>query len=200
MAFLMDPAYRPPAMEDPMDAPELLSHDTSAPATPARLDTAPEGTRELDVMQAARTGACVLLTGEPDAKRVALKIHSLSGWRWGPFLSVDCGASEQILERQLFAVLKAAEWDGDAVPRPQLMQDGTLFLFEVGKLSLAMQSRLADALGSGNPGEAQPRLRKRVMASTSVPLLDRVLAGTFDDRLFYRLNAFHFVPTRLAGR
>ena len=35
------------------------------------------------------------------------------------------------------------------------------------------------------------RLRKRVMASTSVPLLDRVRAGTFDDRLFYRLNAIH---------
>jgi transcriptional regulator of acetoin/glycerol metabolism len=31
-------------------------------------------------------------------------------------------------------------------------------------------------------------------------LFDRVLAGTFDDRLFYRLNAFHLVPTRPAGR
>jgi DNA-binding NtrC family response regulator len=200
MAFVVAPAYGPPVMEDPMDTPELLSPETLTADVPARLDKAGEGIQEIDVMQAARTGACVLLTGEKDPKRIALQIHSLSGWRWGPFLSVDCGTSEQILERQLFDVLKAAEWNGAPVPRPQLIQDGTIFLFEVGKLSLAMQSRLADALGSATPGEAQPRLRKRIMASTSVPLLDRVLAGTFDDRLFYRLNAFHLVPTRPAGR
>jgi DNA-binding NtrC family response regulator len=39
------------------------------------------------------------------------------------------------------------------------------------------------------------RLRRRVIASTSVPLSDRLEAGTFDDRLFYRLNAIHIVPT-----
>ena len=101
--------------------------------------------------------------------------------------------SEPILERQLFGVLReAAKWDPDTEPRPQLMQDGTIFLYEVGKLGLSLQARLADALGSGGPGKTRRRLRKRVVASSSVSLLDRVMAGTFDDRLFYRLNAIHF--------
>lgn len=177
-----------------MNAPELLRPDTSAHAGRPALETAAGGFQEIDVVQAARIGACVLLTGGANAKAVALQIHNLSGWRWGPFVSIDCGMSEQILERQLFGVLEeAAESDGKKTgARPQLMQDGTIFLYEVGKLSLSLQARLADALACGGPGETRRRLRKRVVASTSVPLLDRVKAGTFDDRLFYRLNAIHF--------
>lgn len=177
-----------------MNAPELFAPAVSADAFPPSLEVLAGGFQELDVVQAARTGACVLLTGGNNAKGVALLIHHLSGWRWGPFVSIDCGASEQILERQLFDVLRAGgDWDRGSEPRPQLMQDGTIFLYEVGKLSLAMQARVADALGSGAAGMTR-RLRKRVMASTSVPLLDRVEAGTFDDRLYYRLNAIHFAP------
>lgn len=179
-----------------MSAPELLSPEVSANAFPPSLEVVGGGFQDPDVIQAAQTGACVLLTGRPNAKGIALLIHHLSGWRWGPFISVDCGASEQVLERQLFDVLKAgSDWDLGAQPRAQLMQDGTIFLYEIGKLSLAMQTRLADALGSASTGTSR-RLRKRVMASTSIPLLDRVNEGTFDDRLFYRLNAIHFMPVR----
>lgn len=175
-----------------MNAPEVLSHEPSTRAVPARREALFTGFQELDVIQAARTSACVLFTGVPNAKGVALQIHSLSGWRWGPFTSIDCGASASILEQQLFDVLRAgSDWDREAAPRPQLIQDGTIFLYEVGKLSLALQVRLCDALGSGGPGETRRRLRKRVMASTSHSLLDRVRAGTFDECLFYRLNAIH---------
>ena len=182
-----------------MNAPELLSHEPSAaPSAPTRLEAPAGRFQELDVIQAARTGACVLFTGVPNAKGIALQIHSLSGWRWGPFVSVDCGASAQLLEHHLFDVLRAGpDWERGAEPRPELIQDGTVFLYEVGKLSLALQTRLSDALGSGGPGETRRRLRKRVMASTSVSLLDRVRAGTFDECLFYRLNAIHVA---LAGQ
>jgi DNA-binding NtrC family response regulator len=179
-------------MEDPMSAPQLLHPETSAHAGRPGPETGGGGFQDLDVVQAARIGACVLLSGGVNAKGVALQIHNLSGWRWGPFVSVDCGVSEPILERQLFGVLEeTGKWDEHAEPRPQLMQDGTIFLYEVGKLSLRLQARLADALGSGGAGETRRRLRKRIMASSSVALLDRVAAGTFDDRLFYRLNAIH---------
>jgi DNA-binding NtrC family response regulator len=178
-----------------MNAPQLHCHETSAHAGPAGVEAAAEGLGEVDVIQAARTGACVLLTGVANARGIAMQIHLLSGWRWGPFVAVDCAASEQILEHELFDALRAtAERDQSPEPRPHLLQDGTIFLHEVGRLSLALQARLADALGSGAPGETPRRVRKRVMASTAVPLLDRVLAGTFDDRLFYRLNTIHFVP------
>ena len=176
-----------------MNAPELLSREQSAvPSTPTRLEAPGGRFQELDLIQAARTSACVLFTGIPNAKGMALQIHSLSGWRAGPFVSVDCGASSHVLEHQLFNVLRtAADWDRGSEPRPELMQDGTVFLYEVGKLSLGLQMRLSDALGSGGGGQTRRRLRKRVMASTSVSLLDRVRAGTFDECLFYRLNAIH---------
>jgi len=175
-----------------MNAPELLSHEPSAAPSTPRFEASAGRFHDLDVIQAARTSACVLFTGIPNAKGVALQIHSLSGWRWGPFVSVDCGASSHVLEHQLFNVLRAGpDWERGSEPRPELMQDGTLFLYEIGKLSLALQMRLSDALGSVGPGETRRRLRKRVMASTSVSLLDRVRAGTFDECLFYRLNAIH---------
>lgn len=180
-----------------MNAPELANHDTAGP-TPPRPEAASGGFHELDVIQASRTSACVLFTGVPNAKGIALQIHGLSGWRWGPFMSIDCGASDWILEQQLFDVLKeGADLERGSEPRAELRQDGTIFLYEVGKLSLALQARLSAALGSGGPGETKRRVRKRVMASTSVSLLDRVRAGTFDDRLFYRLNAIHVA---LAGQ
>jgi DNA-binding NtrC family response regulator len=175
-----------------MNAPELLCQEPSACRIPTRFEAPSGGFQELDVIQAARTSACVLFTGVPNAKGLALQIHGLSGWRSGPFVSVDCGASGQILEHQLFDLLRAgADWDGVAEPQPQLIQDGTIFLYEVGSLSLALQARLLEALGSGGPGGTRRRLRRRVMASTSVSLLERVRAGTFDEFLFYRLNAIH---------
>jgi DNA-binding NtrC family response regulator len=173
-----------------MNAPELLASDPSAFASPF---LATGDFDHLDVIAAARTAGCVLFTGPANAKAMALRIHNLSGWRWGSFVSVDCGASQSVLERQLFSALRVrqeSDWDGE--PRPELLQDGTIFLYEVGKLSLALQARLADALGDV-PRDPQRRSRKRVMASSSVPLLERVLAGTFDERLFYRLNAIHFM-------
>ena len=179
-----------------MDAPELmLPSEMSTRFTPLFPQG---GFDDLDVIAAARTSGCVLFTGPPDAKGMALRIHSLSGWRWGPFVSVDCGASERVLDRQLFDRLRGGnEREPGPEPWPELMQDGTIFLYEVGKLSMSLQARLADALTPHVLAGRRGRVRKRVMASTSEPLLDRVLAGTFDDRLFYRLNAIHFVvPSR----
>jgi DNA-binding NtrC family response regulator len=174
-------------MEDPMNAPELLASDT--PAGPTSNFPACAQFDDLDVIAAARTAGCVLFTGPANAKGIALRIHGLSGGRSGPFVAVDCGASEKALERQLFGVLEAASNEG----HPESKPDGTVFLYEVGKLSLALQARLADALEPSGPASPQRRSRMRVMASTTASLFDRVLAGTFDDRLFYRLNAIHFV-------
>jgi len=196
MAFFHAPPYRPAAMEDdPMNAPDLLGHEPSAHTITPRPETPLAGIHEMDVIQAARSGACVLFTARPNAKGIALLIHSLSGWRWGSFVAVDCGASESLLDRQLFALLaQEPPRDSAAEPLARLTQDGTIFLYEVGRLSYRHQARLADALAAGTPGDPRRRPRKRIMASTSVSLLDRVESGTFDDRLFYRLNTIHFTP------
>jgi DNA-binding NtrC family response regulator len=179
-------------MEDPLNTFGPLHHQPSTFGVSNRLAAQAGGFQKVDVVQAARTSSCVLFTGLPNPEGIAFRIHSLSGWRLGPFVSVDCGASGQTLERQLFDVLSAGEeWNRVAEPRPQLAQQGTIFLCEVGKLSLALQTRLSEALDSRRPGEIKRRLRRRVMASTSVSLLDRVQGGTFDECLFYRLNAIH---------
>jgi DNA-binding NtrC family response regulator len=78
-------------------------------------------------------------------------------------------------------------------PQATLIQAGTLLLRDVGRLSLTFQVRLADALGELRAHSTHRRVRRRVMASTSGSLLDRVNDGTFDARLFYRLNVIHLV-------
>ncbi len=149
-----------------------------------------------EVLGAAQTDACVLFTGKGDAvEALAQRIHNLSGWRYGPFLSVDCAWSEATLESRLFGALL----DDDMLlpprsqPQPRLSQEGTLFLQEVGRLSPASQARLADHLAELRMHGGGRRVRRRVMASSSETLLDRVNAGTFDARLFYRLNVIHLV-------
>lgn len=144
-----------------------------------------------EVIAAARNDRCVLLTGAPtQASALALRIHNLSGWRWGPFVAVDCGGAEAVLERQLFDLLKfGARGSANAEPRPRLTQAGTVFLHEVGKLGLSAQVRLREVLDASAAEARSARLRQRIMASTSEALLRRVLDGTFDEDLFCRLNA-----------
>jgi len=179
-------------MEDPMNAPDTVRQEASEPQGPTnrgpirRVD-------DLEIFGAAQTNASILFTGGAHARSQAHRIHSLSGWRWGPFLTVDCGAPQPMLEQQLFDVLCRDNPRPDVEPGARLLQAGTIFLQDVGNLSPAMQVRLADALSHAATNRGASGSRWRVMASTQEPLLPRVLDGTFDDRLHYRLNAIHFV-------
>lgn len=149
------------------------------------------GQPDQEVVAAAQNDRCVLLTGAPtQASALALRIHNLSGWRWGPFVAVDCGGTEAVLDRQLFDLLRVPGRSNSAAePRPRLTQAGTVFLYEVGKLGLSAQIRLRAVLDASAGQPRSGRLRQRIMASTSEPLLRRVLDGTFDEELFCRLNA-----------
>ena len=163
------------------DSQSASNHVLAGAAVPQQPDP--------DVVAAARNDRCVLLTGAPaHASALALRIHNLSGWRWGPFVAVDCGSSEAVLERQLFDVLRLRP-KGLAEPHPRVTQAGTVFLYEVGKLGLSLQIRLREVLESSAAVRRSERLRQRVMASSSEPLLRRVLDGTFDEELFCRLTA-----------
>jgi transcriptional regulator of acetoin/glycerol metabolism len=157
---------------------------------------------EQDVIAAARNDRCVLLTGAaPQASALALRIHNLSGWRWGSFVAVDCGGSEAVLERQLFDLLRIRpQAAGMPEPRPRINQSGTVFLYEVGKLGLSLQHRLREVLEESDVVMRSDRLRQRIMASSSEPLLHRVLDGTFDEELFCRLTAVRLAvgPERYA--
>lgn len=147
---------------------------------------------ERDFIGATRTAAPVLITGGRSARLLAERIHSESGWGWGPFQVVECGESEATLDRVLFEPLEADLWPVDSSrPVLRLLQPGTIFLEEVGRLTDRAQAQLRDLLELAANDVYGRRSRRRIIASTSESLLPRVAAGTFDETLFYRLNAIH---------
>ncbi len=160
------------------------------PDMPAAIAAwAPDG----DLASAARADACVLLSGRKDAARsMAYRIHSLSGWRFGAFTVVDCTRPESEIESLLFGP-PVDDAGSLAAPHARLAQDGTVLLQEVGRLSRPFQNRIAEWLMGTREIGARRHPRRRLMAGSSEPLLLRVLAGTFDDQLFYRLNVIHLV-------
>jgi DNA-binding NtrC family response regulator len=149
---------------------------------------------DVDLFHAVQSDACVLFTGDHEtAEALARRLHNLSGWRHGPFVAVDCGLPDaeprllQVLDDENPVAPYGVSW-------PTLAQAGTVFLREVGKLNPTLQVRLSDRLTAlrTRPG-GERRMRRRVVSSSSIPLESRVENGTFDARLFYRLNVIHMV-------
>jgi DNA-binding NtrC family response regulator len=149
---------------------------------------------DVDLYHAVQSDACVLFTGDHEtAEALARRLHDLSGWRHGPFVAVDCGLPDaeprlwQVLDEENPVAPYGVSW-------PTLAQAGTVFLREVGKLDPTLQLRLSDRLAElrKRPG-GERRMRRRVISSSSIPLESRVENGTFDARLFYRLNVIHMV-------
>jgi DNA-binding NtrC family response regulator len=75
---------------------------------------------------------------------------------------------------------------------PWFRRAGTIVLRDVGRLDPALQRRLADMLAA----TSRDRRHARVIATSPEPLEERVYEGTFDDTLYYRLNAIHLVVGR----
>jgi DNA-binding NtrC family response regulator len=178
------------SVEESMDIPNGNREPQPRPQSGAR-DPA---LFDLDLMGAVRTEACVLFTGKEDAARtLAYKIHSLSGWRHGPFTVIDCAWPGETVERELVGLFSETESSIATEPYPRLAQAGTVLLQNVGRLASTVQSQIADRLAHFCAKRRTGSPRRRLMASTPEPLLPRVLDGTFDERLFYRLNVIHVV-------
>lgn len=132
---------------------------------------------EADLQCALTNTSPVLITGPADvATAVAARIHRNSLNRKGAFLTVDCGRTQ--LPEQLDMVFDTA------APR------GTVFLRDVDRLAPALQRLLYFRIAP---------LGVRVIAATSVSLLWALTQGTFDERLFYRLNQIHLVAAQPSG-
>lgn len=149
------------------------------------------------VEQLADSDATVLVLGESGTGKelVASAIHHSSHRRAGPFVKVNCAAlSESLFESELFGHVKGAFTGAlrDKVGRFELAQAGTIFLDEIGDVSLAVQVKLLRVL--------QERQIKRVGSSETVDVDCRVISATnqdltrslaeerFRSDLFYRLN------------
>ncbi len=158
-----------------------------------------------DIDAAARTDAKVLVLGETGAGKevVAQLIHAQSARMRRPFVAVNCsGIPETLLESELFGHMRGS-FTGAYRDKPGLVRQadhGTLFLDELGEMSLRMQAVL---LRFAETGEIQPigadavtgRTDVRLITATNRDLRKQIELGVFREDLYYRLNIIQiYVP------
>jgi len=159
--------------------------------------------------QVAESSSTVLLEGESGTGKelFARAIHSLSGRKDGPLVTVNCGAlPDTLLESELFGYKAGAFTDAkkNKPGRIALAQGGTLFLDEIGDISPALQVRLLrvlqektyEPLGGTHPEKADVR----VVAATNRNLQTLVSEGTFRSDLYYRINVVRLLVPPLRER
>ncbi len=147
--------------------------------------------------QLAASDATALVTGETGTGKelVARAIYHHSGRAGQPFLAINCAAiPEQLLESELFGHEKGAFTGATAqrIGRFEQCHRGTIFLDEIGDMSLATQTKILRVLQSGTferVGGNQPiQADVRVIAATNKALEEAVAKREFREDLFYRLN------------
>jgi two-component system nitrogen regulation response regulator NtrX len=143
------------------------------------------------------SAATVLITGESGTGKelVARALHEASPRHGGPFVKVNCAAiPEELIETELFGCLKGAYTGADRNRDGKflLADGGTIFLDEIGDMSLKVQAKVLRALQEGEiervGSSTIQRVDVRVLAATNKDLAAEVEAGRFREDLFYRLN------------
>jgi predicted ATPase/transcriptional regulator with GAF, ATPase, and Fis domain len=151
------------------------------------------------IERVAPTHATVLIQGETGTGKelVARALHDLSRRKERPLVVVNCGAiSPGLVESELFGHEKGAFTGAVArkIGRFELADGGTIFLDEIGDLSMDLQVKLLRVLQEGEMervGGTRPlRVDVRVIAATNHDLAQAVGAGRFRADLYYRLNVF----------
>jgi two-component system nitrogen regulation response regulator NtrX len=157
----------------------------------------------------APTNGRVLIYGESGTGKelIARSIHAESLRRDGVFVTINCAAiPEAHIEAELFGYRHGALPGGPPEQRGTLERadGGTLYLDEVGDMSLKTQAKVLSALDDQlfTPvGGAQPlRADVRLIASTNKDLEDEIAKGNFREDLFYRLNVVPFFVPPLRER
>ena len=156
------------------------------------------------VAMAAPTNGRVLIYGENGTGKelVARTIHALSRRRASAFVEVNCAAiPEELIESELFGHVRGAFTGAVADRRGkfEVADGGTIFLDEIGDMSLKTQAKVLrvlqeqtmDAVG----GTTRIKVDARVLAATNKDLQAEIRAGRFREDLYFRLNVIPiFVP------
>jgi Nif-specific regulatory protein len=151
------------------------------------------------IHKVAATKATVLVLGESGVGKelVAGAIHFNGATADGPFVVFNCAAlPESIIESELFGHEKGS-FTGAVAQRKgrfEMADGGTIFLDEVGELSLPMQAKLLRVLQQKTferVGGSKPvRVDLRIIAATNRNLPEMIEKGLFREDLYYRLNVF----------
>jgi len=157
----------------------------------------------------AQSSHPVLVLGESGTGKelVARTIHAYGPNSQKPFLPVDCGSLvPTLIESELFGYVKGAFTGANHAKEGLLVsaEGGTVFLDEIGELSLDLQAKLLRALQEKEvrPVGATHRvpIRARIVAATNRNLAEMVEKGTFRKDLFYRLNVVNLRLPSLRDR
>jgi sigma-54 specific flagellar transcriptional regulator A len=159
--------------------------------------------------QVAAHDTSVLILGESGTGKelAARHVHERSARAGQPFVPVNCGAiPAELLESELFGHEKGA-FTGAITTRKgrfELAEGGTLFLDEIGDMNLHMQVKLLRVLQERVfervGGNVSLRCNVRIIAATHRNLEEAIVAGTFREDLYYRLNVFPIEMPPLRAR
>lgn len=161
------------------------------------------------IRKVAPTDGTVLLSGESGTGKseLAKLIHELSGRASKSFVTVYCTTlTESLLESELFGHMKGSFTGAvqDKVGKLEHADGGTVFLDEVGELSLNGQTKLLrflqDHVFERVGSNKEVAVDVRVLAATNKNLPEAVSAGTFREDLFYRLNVLECIVPSLRHR
>lgn len=161
------------------------------------------------IERVGRASGSVLIRGESGSGKelVARAVHRASNRNDRPMLTVNCAAiPRDLLESQLFGHKKGSFTgaDSDHVGLFEQADQSTLFLDEIGEMSLEGQAKLLRIL-EGHPflpvgASKQVRVDVRVIAATNRDLTEFVRDGRFREDLFYRLSVFELPVPPLRDR
>jgi len=162
-----------------------------------------------EIAKVAPSNARVLIRGESGTGKelIAQTIHDRSRRADGPFIKVNCAAiPEELIEAELFGSVKGA-YTGSVESRVgkfEAADKGTIFLDEVGDMSLRVQTKVLRALQEGEVtrvgSDKTIKVDVRVIAATNKNLEDEIAQGRFREDLYYRLNVVPITSPPLRER
>jgi two-component system nitrogen regulation response regulator NtrX len=149
------------------------------------------------IQKVAPTDARVLITGSNGTGKelVARGIHDNSERASGPLIEVNCAAiPSDLIESELFGHEKGAFTSANKqrIGKFELAENGTIFLDEIGDMSLSAQSKVLRALQDNKisrvGGEKSIPVNVRVLAATNKDLREEIKNGNFREDLYHRLS------------
>lgn len=163
-----------------------------------------------EALMSAKTSSTVLITGESGTGKelFARAIHNHSNRAENPFIAVNCAAiPDNLLESELFGYEEGAftgAKKGGNLGKFELANKGTIFLDEIGDMSLHLQAKLlrvlqekeVDKIGS----KRNIAIDVRIIAATNKDLEKMIEKGTFREDLYYRLNVIPITLPSLRER